>query len=180
APRLDDINIDVKAVDNSHHGVGAGHAGGNGGFGGEEAERLKRQANPLNAINIAVNAVDNSKHGSGHGGRGAGGHQQSGPVEQPEPETPASEEAERLKRQAPRLDDINIDIKAEDNSRHGHSGGEEGQRLKRQAPTRLDDINIKVNAVDNSRHGAGAGHGGAAGDQEEPEGEEAGRLARRG
>ncbi|KAH7722070.1 hypothetical protein AAVH_10372 [Aphelenchoides avenae] len=113
-------------------------------------------------------------------GRGSGGHPPSGPVEQPEPEAPASEEAERLKRQAPRLDDINIDIKAEDNSRHGHSGGEEEQRLKRQAPTRLDDINIKVNAVDNSRHGSGAGHGGAAGGQEEPEGEEAGRLARRG
>ncbi|KAH7676051.1 hypothetical protein AAVH_42041, partial [Aphelenchoides avenae] len=114
AERFDDINIDVKAVDNSHHGAG--------GSGGEEAERLKRHADSLNAINIGVNATDNSKHGDGHGQK-SGGHQPSVPVEQPEPEAPAGDEAERLKRQAP-LNAINIGVNATDNSKHG--GGRKG------------------------------------------------------
>ncbi|KAH7719444.1 hypothetical protein AAVH_13118 [Aphelenchoides avenae] len=113
AERLDDINIDVKAVDNSHHGAG--------GSGGEEAERLKREA-PLNAITIEVNATDNSKHGDGRGQK-SGGHQPSVTVEQPVPEAPAGDEAERLKRQAP-LNAINIGVNATDSSKHG--GGRKG------------------------------------------------------
>ncbi|KAH7662460.1 hypothetical protein AAVH_43580 [Aphelenchoides avenae] len=88
-------------------------------------------------------------------------------------------ESQRLKRQAPRVDDINVEVKAVDNSHNGTGGHSGAERLTRQAPTtRLDDINIKINAVDNSRHGAGAGRGGGAGGgQGEPE---AGRLTRRG
>ncbi|KAH7678403.1 hypothetical protein AAVH_41698 [Aphelenchoides avenae] len=115
---LNDINIDVKAEDNGRHGLA----------GGEEAERLKRNVDPLNAINIAVNAVDNSKHGDGHGQQGDGGHQ-PGRVEQPEPEAPASEESERLKRQAPRLSDINIGVNATDNSKHGGGGRKGGPKI---------------------------------------------------
>ncbi|KAH7726070.1 hypothetical protein AAVH_06255 [Aphelenchoides avenae] len=93
---LKDINIDVKAEDNSRHG----HSGGEG------AERLKRQTDPLNAINVGMNAVDNSRHGhgGGHGPSGASGHDG---VEAGSPEVPETEAAERIKRQAPLLADIN-------------------------------------------------------------------------
>ncbi|KAH7719452.1 hypothetical protein AAVH_13126 [Aphelenchoides avenae] len=190
--RLDDINIKINAVDNSRHGTG-GHGGG------EEAERHA----PLNDINIGVNATDNSKSDSGHPiPRGPGPVVPSNPSGSDGKEEPISDgagpdgpaigkgavqtESQRLKRQAPRADDINIDVNAVDNSHHGtggHSGGEQAERLKRQAPlTRLDDINIKINAVDNSRHGgAGAGRGGGAGGGQGPPAADkgAGRLTNR-
>ncbi|KAH7701850.1 hypothetical protein AAVH_31011, partial [Aphelenchoides avenae] len=176
---LNDINIDVKAMDNSHHGADGGHAGG------DEAERLKRQTFRLDYININVNAVDNSRHGVGagsNGGQPAAGRHGGQPGAGSHGGQPGSN---RLKRQAPtRLDDININVEAVDNSRHGagagsnsnhrgsgrnvgqpgagsHGGQPGSNRLKRQAPPSLDDINIKVDAVDNSRHGSGAGSNGA-------------------
>ncbi|KAH7720464.1 hypothetical protein AAVH_11997 [Aphelenchoides avenae] len=160
APRLDDINIKMDAVDNSHHG-----AGGHG-----EAERLKRQVESLNAINIGVNAVDNSRHGTGPSS-GAGGHQPSGHDEQPE--APSSEKAECLKRQAPRLDDINIKVE-----REIPVATEASVVMKPSVSSVKPTLNaIAVNAVDDTRHGSDHDAGGAGGGQEQPDGEAAGRFA---
>lgn len=90
--RLDDVNVSVNAVDNSHHGTYGQRSGA-------EAERLKRQADRLRHLEIGGEFGGKLK--IGFCGDGNGGD---------------SDQDDRLKRQALNgFDDINSDVHADDN-----------------------------------------------------------------